>query len=263
MQIRYNLANTVDIQRLYKDNEYAKEMGIIVKQQKSEQVKNLENKLREVDNDGENWREKVMALKSEITEAKKSENNIYLLKYNKNDLNVTNQKTLGLFRSVILHNDKIISFSPPKSIDNETFLADAFDSKTTYLIEEFVEGTMINMFYNTLTHEWEIASRSSIGARCSFYQDKQITFRTMFLEAMNRLGYEFENFNKNLCYSWILQHSDNRIVVPFTQPNIILCKVYQCQDLLVKEISLTDWDENIFVATVPYEMPRPLNKVID
>ena len=151
MQIRYNLANTLDIQRLYKDNEYAKEMGIIVKQQKSEQVKNLENKLREVDNDDENWREKVMALKSEITEAKKSENNIYLLKYNKNDLNVTNQKTLGLFRSVILHNDKIISFSPPKSIDNETFLADAFDSKTTYLIEEFVEGTMINMFYDKNT----------------------------------------------------------------------------------------------------------------
>ena len=54
MQIRYNLANTVDIQRLYEDDEYAQEMGIIVKQQKSEQVKNLENKLREVDNDDEN-----------------------------------------------------------------------------------------------------------------------------------------------------------------------------------------------------------------
>ncbi len=72
MQIRYNLANTVDIQRLYEDDEYAQEMGIIVKQQKSEQVKNLENKLREVDNDDENWREKVMGLKSEITEAKKT-----------------------------------------------------------------------------------------------------------------------------------------------------------------------------------------------
>jgi len=263
MQIRYNLANTVDIQRLYEDDEYAQEMGIIVKQQKSEQVKNLENKLREVDNDDENWREKVMGLKSEITEAKKPENSIYLLKYNKNDLNFTNQKTLGLFRSVILHNNKIISFSPPKSIDNETFLEDVSNNKTTYRIEEFIEGTMINMFYNTLTHAWEIASRSNIGARCSFYQDKKTTFREMFLEAMNRLGYEFENFNKNLCYSWILQHPDNRIVVPFTQPNIILCKVYQCQDLVVNEISLTDWDENIFVATVPYEIPRSLNKVID
>ena len=53
MQIRYNLASTVDIQRLYKDKEYAEEKGIIVKQQKSERVKNLENKLREVDNDDE------------------------------------------------------------------------------------------------------------------------------------------------------------------------------------------------------------------
>ena len=263
MQIRYNLASTVDIQRLYNDKEYAEEKGIIVKQQKSERVKNLENMLREVDNEDEQWREKVMSLKAEITDAKKSENNIYLLKYNKNNLNITNQKTLGLFRSVILHNDKIISFSPPKSIDNETFLADAWDIKTQYEIQEFIEGTMINMFFNTLTQEWEIASRSSVGARCSFYQDKKITFRTMFLEAMNRLGYEFADFNKNLCYSWILQHPDNRIVVPFTQSNIILCKVYQCQDLVVNEISLTDWDENIFVATVPYEIPRSLNKVID
>ena len=39
MQIRYNLASTVDIQRLYNDKEYAEEMGIIVKQQKSEQSK--------------------------------------------------------------------------------------------------------------------------------------------------------------------------------------------------------------------------------
>ena len=40
MQIRYNLASTVDIQRLYNDKEYAEEKGIIVKQQKSERVKN-------------------------------------------------------------------------------------------------------------------------------------------------------------------------------------------------------------------------------
>ena len=135
MQIRYNLASTVDIQRLYNDKEYAEEKGIIVKQQKSERVKNLENMLREVDNEDEQWREKVMSLKAEITDAKKSENNIYLLKYNKNNLNITNQKTLGLFRSVILHNDKIISFSPPKSIDNETFLADAWDIKTRHQIQ--------------------------------------------------------------------------------------------------------------------------------
>ena len=110
MQIRYNLADIVDISRLYKDADYAKEMGIIVKQQKSLEVKKLEQQLTELDNDDENWREKVMQFKSQITEAKKTENNLYVLKYNKADLNVSNQKTLGLFRSVILHNDKIISF---------------------------------------------------------------------------------------------------------------------------------------------------------
>ena len=64
MHIRYNLASTVDIQRLYNDKEYAEEKGIIVKQQKSERVKNLENMLREVDNEDEQWREKGHEFKS-------------------------------------------------------------------------------------------------------------------------------------------------------------------------------------------------------
>jgi hypothetical protein len=257
MQIRYNLADIVDISRLYKDADYAKEMGIIVKQQKSLEVKKLEQQLTELDNDDENWREKVMQFKSQITEAKKTENNLYVLKYNKADLNVSNQKTLGLFRSVILHNDKIISFSPPKSIDYQTFINNSEkDDSRCFAKEEFIEGTMINMFYNSLTKDWDVASRSSIGARCAFYQDKRITFRAMFLEAMNHLGYEFTDFDKRYCYSWILQHPDNRIVVPFTQPNLVLCRVYSCNNLCVEEISMDSLDKK-------YSTPRLLAKVID
>jgi hypothetical protein len=252
MNITYDISSFVDIDRLCNDNEYAKKLGVVVKSRKNPKVKNIEKELRNIDNNDPDWREKVMTLKAQMTKAKE-EPKIYLIKYKKDYLNVNNRETLGLLRSVILYNGEIMSFAPPKSLDYETYIEKTGDDVNSNSLEEYVEGTMINLFFNKLTQEWEIASRSNIGARCSFYQDKKTTFRSMFLEAMNLLGYEFSDFNQKYCYSWILQHPDNRIVVPFTRPNIVLCKVYECNGLVVNEVS-SEWN---------YETPRPLSKVID
>lgn len=260
MQVTYDISSFLDLNQLYKDSDYAKKMGIIVKSQKNPEVKRIEQELRDVDNNDPDWREKVMNLKALLSKAKEAPR-LYLLKYKKDKLNVNNRETLGIMRSVIMHDKNIICFSPPKSLGYENFM-EKTEKPGTIKMQEYVEGTMINMFFNTLTQEWDIATRSNIGARCSFYQDKKKTFRTMFLEAMNRLGYEFEHFDKNLCYSWILQHPDNRIVVPFTQPNIVLCKVYQCKGCVVREVE-GNWDQKCYVTGRQYEMPRPLNKVID
>ena len=51
----------------------------------------------------------------------------------------------------------------------------------------------------------------------------------MFLEAMNATGIEFEYLEKNICYSFVLQHPKNRIVVPITVPNLYLVKTYICE----------------------------------
>ena len=235
MQITYDISSFVDIKKLCKDKEYAKKLGVVVKSQKHPKVKKIEQELKDISNDDENWREKVMGLKAQLTKAK-LEPKLHLIKYKKNCLTAENKETLGLLRSVIVYNGEIISFAPPKSLDFDKYIERTDVNMPNNAVEEFVEGTMINMFFNKLTQDWEIASRSNIGARCCFYQDKKITFRTMFLEAMNKLGYEFKDFEKKYCYSWILQHPDNRIVVPFTQPNLVLCRIYECKNLTVKEM---------------------------
>ena len=150
----------------------------------------------------------------------------YFLQYCKNKLCETNYTTAGLFRSVITDGKKIYVFSPPKSIPFVSVKNSSYDE---YILEELVEGTMINLFWNDYLDNWDLATKNSIGGKYSFYQDNKTTFRTMFLEAMNHQGLEFDQFDKTLCYSLVLQHPINRIVIPFKNPKIILTGLYKIQ----------------------------------
>lgn len=166
---------------------------------------------------------------------------LYLIKYIKTFINDENVKTVGIFRSVITDGDKILSIAPPKS-----FSLNQFKNMYKYddcELQEYPEGTMINVFFNHLKDDWEIATKSNIGAKCTFNTEK--TFRTMFLEAMNNIeGFEFDNLNSSYSYSFVLQHPDNKIVVPLSSTNIILCGVYGFNDFKFKNM-LYDTTVNI------------------
>ena len=157
---------------------------------------------------------------------------LFVLKYIKSKLTTENINSLGLFRSIIVNKEGyIVSFAPPKSID-----FDIFSQSNKYedcYIQHFPEGTMINVFFDKELDDWQIATRSSIGAKCNFNMDSNITYRYMFLDAMNHIGLEFEDLDKNCCYSFVLQHPQNRIVVPISQPALILTNKYKIDNNLI------------------------------
>ena len=97
--------------------------------------------------------------------------------------------------------------------------------------QEFVEGTMINVFWDNtigLTGCWEIATRNNVGATSAFYKGANSkTFRDMFLEAATCNNLVLDSLDKTKCYSFVLQHPENRIVVPFKKPQLYLVAVYQ------------------------------------
>ncbi len=74
-------------------------------------------------------------------------------------------------------------------------------------VEEYVEGTMINMFYDYDGEEWEIATRSTVGGKTNYTISRfsTLTFRDMFLEACNNADFDFALLDKTLCYSFVLQ----------------------------------------------------------
>jgi hypothetical protein len=154
-----------------------------------------------------------------------------VIRYNKNILNENIIPTYGLYRSIIVNELKqVVSFAPPKSIPSDQFIKKYPIINDDIMAEEFVEGTMINVFWDStseLNGNWEITTRNTVGAESSFYKYKgSKTFRTMFLEALKENKLHLELLNRDLCYSFVLQHPENRIVVPFNKPQLYLVAVY-------------------------------------
>lgn len=189
----------------------------------------------------------------------------WILKYNKANLTTDEYGTYGLCRSIIVRDGKILSFAPPKSVPLDQ------NPDANMMIdyaEDFIDGTMINLFYDEVKHEWEIATRSTVGANMYFYLDrwndysdkhtdmdmdmdmgtkpttessmkKKKTFRDMFYEACEVNNINIALLDKTYCYSLVVQHPENRIVVPVDYPKVFLIRAYKIDNeaYTVREVS--------------------------
>lgn len=119
------------------------------------------------------------------------------------------------YRSRIFKGKFILCSAPSKSIPFEQFRElYPFD---TCVVEEFIEGVMINMFYDD---GWKIATRSNIGANCTF--DSERTFASLFQDC----DVPYEEMNINCFYSFVLQHPEHTIVNPVTKPTLYCVSVF-------------------------------------
>ena len=86
---------------------------------------------------------------------------------------------------------------------------------------------MVNMFYNNYDEEWVVCTKSNIGANCKFNLDSNHTFKSMFVDAFIECELDYDMFNKDYSYSFVLKHPNNRIVTPVNKPELILISVYK------------------------------------
>ena len=172
------------------------------------------------------------------------DSNLILIKYNKEKLNEENYNTLGRFRSLIYDKQekKIISYFPPKSKMNN----DDLKKDNQYKFEEFFEGTMISLFWYSIIDDWEITTRSNIGAKCSFKPHGK-TFRTLFLDTLNKMNIDLDDFDKDYCYTFVLQHNENRIVNPIKNNRVVLVDMFKCG----VDNKVYKWDRENFLKMVP------------
>jgi hypothetical protein len=153
-----------------------------------------------------------------------------IIRYSKEFLRPDLINTYGLLRSVILSGPKVVSFAPPKSLSGENFMLKYPTITENIIAEEYIEGTMINVFFDQtygVNGCWQIATRNTVGADVSFYKLSNMTFNQMFLEACISNNFNIQTLNPRYCYSFVLQHPANRIVVPFKKPQLYLVAVYE------------------------------------
>lgn len=159
----------------------------------------------------------------------KSNDNYKIVRYNKDILINDLIPSYGLLRSVIINgNNEVVSFAPPKSSLADQFITKYATKTENIIAQEFVEGTMINVFFNPSILTWKIATRNTVNADVSFYKKENgKTFNTMFFEACKENNFDLEMLDKQFCYSFVLQHPENRIVIPFQSPQLYLVEVYK------------------------------------
>lgn len=163
------------------------------------------------------WNEE--SLKNEFILKKKGKN--ILIKYNKKKLNSETVKTMGLFRSVVLNENKIVCISPPKSL--------SYDKEKNYKLYEFVEGTMINTWYDVDEEKWRISSKSIIDAENRFYENQKL-FCEMFFECCQHCKLDLNTLDKQLCYSFVFKHPNNRLINVIEEPSLYIISAYKNND---------------------------------
>jgi hypothetical protein len=116
------------------------------------------------------------------------------------------------FRSVIWDTkvNRPVAWGPPKFRSfNEAIDAAVDVCAPTTFVQDFVDGTMINVFF--YGGEWRVATRTMIGATGSFYGKR--SFADLFWETFAAMGLTEDLLLPGERYTFVLQHPEERIVV--------------------------------------------------
>jgi hypothetical protein len=178
--------------------------------------------------------------------------NLYLVKYDKNKSLMGNEDVMKC-RSIILekNTNKLVSVAPIKSIDNDIYHKKYIENNANnVIVEEFYDGTMINVF--NYKGEFFISTRSCLGAHCKFSGVK--TFNNMFNECINN-----EIINKldsQYCYSFLLQHPENKIVKRYETPNIILVTTSKIIDNNLQVLDRNQTNKLLNSCNINFALPK-------
>jgi len=149
---------------------------------------------------------------------------LYIVKYDKNLCDMTDQDVKKCRGLVLSRNDNsVVCPVPCKSSSLDIFNQVYNNNLNRFKVTDFVDGTMINLF--KFKEETFISTRSCLNAKCRWYSKK--TFGEMFTECLGSSPEKIDNLNMNYCYSFVIQHPQNTIVKKYLVPDLILVMVSQ------------------------------------
>jgi hypothetical protein len=141
-----------------------------------------------------------------------------LIHYDKETSDMTSPLP-SAFRSVVWNmlTNRPVCVSPVRGLALD---ASAAEVPAPFVAEDFVDGVMINQFYDG--ERWRAATRTQLDATGGFYG--KTPFAELFADTFVASGLKLDELDKTICYSWVLQHPKERVVVaaPYGVPRLFL-----------------------------------------
>ena len=134
---------------------------------------------------------------------------------------------VGQYRSMIWN--KLTNVGVPVAPARGLSFSQAVDDDIKgFVAEEFVDGTMINIVWDTVNSKWVPFTRTQIGAGGHFFGTRP--FAELFWEAFHGCGLTEADLDTAVAYSWVLQHPEERIVAaaPYGIPRLFLINTTSC-----------------------------------
>ena len=131
-----------------------------------------------------------------------------------------------------INTNRVICLPPIKSLDIST----EGENQDGAIYQSLIDGTMINLFYHG--DKWIISTRSEIGGYNKWTNKK--SFRQMFDECCEL---DCDSLDKNMSYSFIMKHIENRNVSPVNNNELILVEVYNFSEDNVKKLEREEYPE--------------------
>ena len=181
-----------------------------------------------------------------------------------------NDENVRKYRSVIFSfpERKLLCFSPVKSDNNDNFLKKYNNEAKDHLfINEFIEGFMINLFYDINSKSWEIATKTHIGGdnrvygtgyykkylKMSVYNIFCKLFGYDDIPNINHAGF-LQYFSKEHSYSFVLRSKEMIHFKKDVNKQLYLVAVYKINDNYAEYISPLEYEK--------WDMFQPLNGLL-
>jgi hypothetical protein len=175
----------------------------------------------------------------------KEDNNypdLYLLCYDRgvSDMSIP---LVNECRGIILekNTNRVVCYTFNKSVEyvhdnikldknNEMVVSDGIDFSTVN-VEESIDGTQIRLYY--YNDSWSVATTRCIDAKRSYWYSEK-SFYELFMDSCEGLDYSL--LDKNYCYSFVLKHPENRIVVDYLYPALVHVGTRDLNTLIEKSV---------------------------
>ena len=209
--------------------------------------------------------EKIIHTKSKTPDGRE----YYVVKFDKDYLS-NYDESAGIYRSVVYSTmtQQLLAFTPPKTLPYrvEYLTAQPHD---TILVNEWIEGTMITLFYDKEHHLWEMATKGAVGANYWYYRNQYVisrdndssvppqpTFREMFIDAIGTDQFD-EHFDASRNYVFVLQHPANHIVLDIKHPRVYLVAVYTISENRAVFVSPNEYEKTETSSDHSYNIHFP------